>query len=355
MSLTPMIEIGELAAMLSQRIESLVAELLPLGHREGNEWVEAHRNSGGLGDGLRVVLRGSKMGVWAHFGDNNAQGDALDLVAYLLFDRNKAQAIDWSKVWLGLASADPATLAAAKKRAAQSRGTAAREAEADRQKRATGARALWLSAQQLGPGCPAWVYLAGRGCDLGLLDRVPGALRYHPKLYNRALDAERPALVANITTRDGRMAVHRTWLEPDPKNPGSWRKLSVVNPKMTYGTYKGGSIHLWRGASGQPIKKAQPGELVCITEGIEDGLSVAIAMPKARVLVAVSLSNMANISLPETIEEIVLCADNDPAVSTAAGALDRAVTAHLCAGRRVRVARPRSGAKDFNAVLTTVL
>lgn len=355
MNAPPIIEIGELSNLLSARIESLVAELLPRGHREGDEWVEAKRASGGLGDGLRVVLRGSKQGVWAHFADGQAKGDALDLVAFLLFDGSKANAINWAKGWLGLATADPATIAAAKKRAVVGRDAAKKAAEADLQKRAAQARALWLSAQKLGPGCPAWVYLAGRGCDLALLDRVPGALRYHPKLYNRALSAERPALVANITTPGGRMAVHRTWLEPDPKNPGSWRKLSVVNPKMTYGTYKGGCIHLWRGASGQPIKIAKAGELVCITEGIEDGLSVAIAMPQARVLVAVSLSNMANIQLPDAIDEIVLCADNDSAFSAAVGALDRAVTAHLSAGRRVRVARPRSYAKDFNAVLTTVV
>ena len=89
-------------------------------------------------------------------------------------------------------------------------------------------------------------------------------------------------------------------------------------------------------------------------EGIEDGLSIAVAMPEARVLVAVSVANMAHVALPDAITEIVLCADNDPANSKAALALDRAVSAHLGAGRQVRVARPPSGAKDFNQMMTEV-
>ena len=189
---------------------------------------------------------------------------------------------------------------------------------------------------------------------MSLLDRTPGALRYHPGLFNGETGRDHPALLGLINMRDGSKAVHRTWLAPHPDEPRNWVKLKVENAKKTYGDYRGGSIRLWRGASDKPIAKAQAGELVCITEGIEDGLTVAIAMPEARVLVAVSLSNMAHIELPEAIEEVVICADNDPANSKAAGALDRAVTAHLRAGRRVRVARPRGDVKDFNEIINGV-
>ena len=349
------IEIGDLASMLADRIEQLVAELLPRGQRQGHEWVDAKRKHGGLGDGLSVHLSASKRGVWAHFGDgHNVNGDSLDLVAYLLFQGDKHKAINWSKAWLGIDNADPKALQSAKRRATESRSAAEQSAAADAKKRAGRARAMWLGGQKLVPGCPAWVYLAGRGCDLSALDRAPGALRYHPALFNAEIGADRPALVASITTRDGQMAAHRTWLQPDPHNPGNWVKLAVPNPKKTYGNYRGGCIRLWRGASGKPMAQAQPGELVCITEGIEDGLTVAIAKPDARVLVAVSLANMAHIELPDAIEEVVICADNDPADSKAAGALDRALTAHFRAGRRVRIARPRGDVKDFNDILKGV-
>ena len=69
---------------LRGRVEELCRQLLPLGHREGAEWREARRAQGGLGDSLSVHLEGAKRGVWQH-GAAGASGDALDLVAYLLF------------------------------------------------------------------------------------------------------------------------------------------------------------------------------------------------------------------------------------------------------------------------------
>ncbi len=62
---------------------------------------------------------------------------------------------------------------------------------------------------------------------------------------------------------------------------------------MTLGRSRGGAVNLWRGASGMPIKPAPEGESVHLTEGIEDGLTVAISAPVVRVLAAVSLANMA--------------------------------------------------------------
>ena len=93
-----------IAARLADRIESLCRELLPLGHKERSEWVEAKRANGGRGDGLKVHIGPRRPGVWAHFGENSlARGDALDLVAYILFDGSKSQAIRWAGDWLGRA------------------------------------------------------------------------------------------------------------------------------------------------------------------------------------------------------------------------------------------------------------
>lgn len=87
--MTRPIDITEVAQGLTQNIERLARELLPLGRREGDEWVEASRGHGGLGDSLKVKIGGARRGVWGHFAAN-ARGDALDLVAYLMFDGAKA-------------------------------------------------------------------------------------------------------------------------------------------------------------------------------------------------------------------------------------------------------------------------
>ena len=104
------IAIAELCAALNSRAPEFAAKLLPGGHREGDEWVEARRKDGGLGDSLRVHLTGTRARVWAHFAVAGARGpkggDALDLIAYLMFDDDKAQAVGWAKRWLGLADGD---------------------------------------------------------------------------------------------------------------------------------------------------------------------------------------------------------------------------------------------------------
>ena len=54
-----------------------------------------------IGDSLKVKIGGARRGVWGHFAAN-AKGDALDLVAYLMFDGAKAPALKWGIGWLGL-------------------------------------------------------------------------------------------------------------------------------------------------------------------------------------------------------------------------------------------------------------
>src|SRR5579864_6331573 len=100
---------------------------------------------------------------------------------------------------------------------------------------------------------------------------------------------------------------------------------------MVLGGYAGGAIRLWRGASGKPLREAPAGETIDLTEGIEDGLSVAVAAPECRVLAAISLSNMANLAapgaLPPAIAAVRLWQQNDTN-KDAVGAFDRALRAH---------------------------
>lgn len=93
----------EVAARLADRIESLVVELLPQGHREGAEWRCGSIN-GESGKSLGVHLTGEKRGVWADFA-NGERGDALELVKAVLGLDTRA-AIEWSLNWLGERATD---------------------------------------------------------------------------------------------------------------------------------------------------------------------------------------------------------------------------------------------------------
>jgi phage/plasmid primase-like uncharacterized protein len=144
-------------------------------------------------------------------------------------------------------------------------------------------------------------------------------------------------------------AVHRTWLHQAAD--GRWTKAPMQSAKMSLGQVAGGSIRLWRGASGKPLADAPEGETVVIGEGIETCLSVALLCPELRVLAAVSLANLARIALPGTVRTVILAADNDGDNAAAAHALQMAVNRYAGEGRAVRIARSPIG-KDFNDALT---
>src|SRR5438270_1654209 len=89
----------DIARMLAGRIDQLVRDLLPAGHREGHEW-RCGSVAGEPGNSLGVHLTGAKAGVWSDFSADQ-KGDALDLVA-AVHGVSIGEAIGWSRKWLGL-------------------------------------------------------------------------------------------------------------------------------------------------------------------------------------------------------------------------------------------------------------
>jgi hypothetical protein len=338
--------IADIAGMLARQAPSLVAELLPNGRREGAEW-RVGSLAGEPGRSLAVRLFGSRAGVWADFAAGEA-GDALDLVAGVLYRGDKRAALAWARSWLGLGDAGaPPPRHLPSPAAVVDPGT---DPEAEG-KRRTALRIFLAAAPHLA-GTPAAAYLAARGIDLAELGRQPRSLRFAPHLPNRESASTWPALVAAVTNAAGQhVATHRTWLQRDPD--GIWRKAKLANPKMSLGGVAGGSIRIWRGASGKPLAQAPEGETVAIAEGIETALSVAIACPELRVLSAVSLGNMGRLAPPPAVRTVILCADNDGPNEGAARALQRAVDHYATGGRIVKIAVPPCG-KDFNDTLQQV-
>lgn len=278
-----------------------------------------------------------------------------------------------------VALADPA------KRAEWEAERAARDAadEADRQRRSTRAANLWHGSDPMAgmrrDGVPQWTpplsYFAGRGIDFRPLGKVPGALRWRPDIGHQEFrgqpDNRHTAIIACVLRLDGSIcAVHRTYLDVSQwdhrTRSGPVGKMQgLADPKlakMSMGPVFGGHIPLWKGASDKPLRDIPEGTDIYMSEGKEDGLSVAISAPDRRVIAGVSGSNLANVELPPQMGRLILIGQRYPFGKLdkdgrdIAGECDEgfeaAVAAHQEQGRQVSVMWPPEGFKDWNDVLT---
>jgi hypothetical protein len=172
-------------------------------------------------------------------------------------------------------------------------------------------------------------YLASRAIVLP----PPPVIRFHPNLKHFPSGESFPAMVCRVTrVTDGAfLGVHRTYLRPDGLG-----KAPVSPVKMLLGACRGGVIRL-----------AEPSGRIGASEGVEDALTVmqASGLP---VWAALSAGGLASLELPPSVAEVLLIADADaPGEAAAMNAANR----FAGEGRRVRIARPRGGAKDFNEML----
>jgi hypothetical protein len=348
----PLLSIGEIAGMLAGRAEALARELLPDGKRHGPEWVAPSR-WGGTTRSLSVHLSGQKAGVWRDFATGDMGGDALDLVAQIACAGDKGRAVRWARAWLGLDDMAPGQMEARRRQAQVAAAEASAQAKEAAERHRRQAQALWLAAQEIA-GTPADLYLSGRGIRLAALGAMPRALRFHPALFNAETKSDLPAMVAAIADAAGKhIATHRTYLQPDGK--GGWRKAALRTAKTVLGSYAGGFIRLSRGASGKPWGELRGTDTVAMAEGIENALSVAMLVPEWRCAAAVAVANMGAIDLPDACRDLVVCADNDAPDSAAVVTLQNALVRLAASGRRVRVARPDPGIKDWNDQLRAEL
>lgn len=353
------VPLHQIVDMLSARTSDLVRELLPRAVLDGHEW-KVGDLSGTPGRSLSISNAPGRRGVWADFSTND-KGDALELVAAVLFGGNKVDAIKWAKGWLGLDGTDPASLRQTRRAVEVAKDDP--DAAEDEAKRRRWAQGMFLGAKPI-LGTPADEYLFGRGIDIRRLSFPLGALRFAAAIRNPETRAHHPAMVAAIVGADGnQLAVHRTYLQPAPG--GGFVKLQgVKDAKLSLGRFSGGFIPLWKGETtdphtgeirkGLPLSRVKTPVWVDITEGIEDGLSVAVADPSLRVIVAVSVSNWANIQLPEQVAGVCLWQQNDPPDSSAARSFARVIENFQKQGKQIALARPPEGVKDANDVLRGV-
>lgn len=167
-------------------------------------------------------------------------------------------------------------------------------------KRCASLKRTWDYARKVSPGDPVWKYLViTRKFPL---TRIPQCLRYHPRFpyyegegENRRLVGKFPMMLAKVS-RDGKAVnLHRTYLTPDGE------KAPVKRPKKLL---KG------LGVTGGAIRLMPSGKKLAIAEGIESALA-AHFITGLPCWAAINASIMPNVIIPESVEEVVIFADND--------------------------------------------
>ncbi|MFT7571764.1 MAG: putative DNA primase/helicase [Paracoccaceae bacterium] len=194
------------------------------------------------------------------------------------------------------------------------------------------AQALWENAR---PAADTIVerYLRGRGIYID----PPPCLRFVASARHAPSSQSLPCIVASVEAPGGGVvAVQRTFLAPDGRG-----KAPVDPAKMALGPIAGGAVRL-----------AEAHDLLGLCEGIEDGLSVMQAEPLLPVWATLGTSGLRAVVLPDSVRQVVILADGDPAGEASAQIAARRFRVE---GRSVRIARPPSPFKDFNAALQGVV
>lgn len=357
--MTDDVSLEDLKRMLADRAPDVAAHYCPDGVLVKGNWLSRcpWRADQSIGSFL-IGVDGPKRGIAVDFAESAQGFNLLELIRRCIGAPGIGAAAREARVFLGLAD-----MSADDRRAAQDRAAAAEARRAEEAARRAGdlerhrrsAKGLWLAGKPLAIDCPAGLYLAGRGLDLSLLaeTRLPGALRFHPETWCADRQGKFPAMLAAIVDAEGRfLAVHRTYLAP--RADGLWTKADIAKPKKVWPDFAGGFVPVWRGGfdgalGGYDTAKHGP---LWITEGIENGLALAIAAPERRIVAAVAVTNLANIAWPPLsdkggVGDLVLALDPDAPDSPAAAAAARAIARWQAEGRTVRAWRAAVDANDF--------
>lgn len=91
---------SDVSAELARHIQSLIQDLLPASKRMSGT-LAVGSVAGERGQSLRVQVSGPRRGRWADYATGEC-GDALDLVAAVLFNGDLRRAYGWALNWLGI-------------------------------------------------------------------------------------------------------------------------------------------------------------------------------------------------------------------------------------------------------------
>jgi hypothetical protein len=373
---------------LRGRLDTLVPQLLTGASRDGAYW-SCGSVDGDPGTQMKLNRTGPKRGIWTDYsepqGTDRRSGDMLKLICIVHFGgwsrgrEAQSKAIQWGKGWLGWDNIDPDKLAKVR-READARDAAADEAaRIEAQGKRDSAWAMWSGAVPIA-GTAAEAYLRGRGIDFARLGRIPGSLRFLAdcwcQIRSPVTRRKYPAMIAAVYRGSKFCAAHRTYLDVGAGKGGPVTVVKVAadpvtkkvriataedrraglklkSHKLTLGQYGGGCICLWKGGKSGPLSALAQGTAVYVSEGIEDGLSVAVADPSLYVVAGVALSNMGAVELPPQAGATVFIGQNDALDGQAVEAFERGLARQQEAARVAerpapKIIWPQPQFKDFN-------
>jgi hypothetical protein len=310
-------ETQELLRELAQNAESVCRHYLSAGRREGGYWLVGDLQNT-PGRSLYVRLTGPDEGKGARGrwtdGATGEYGDLLDIIEARTGIVRFPDLLTEARAHLGRPMPVARSAAPRKRKAAPSKRTSAKR--------------LYEGAVPI-LGSLADTYLRSRGI---MNAGSASALRFHPRCWHRdhdeAASKARPALVAAVTDRAGRLrGVHRTWLAEDGSG-----KAPVEVQRRAMGELLGNAV-----------KIDAPGECLVIGEGLETMLSFREALPGLPVWAALSAAHLGAVDLPKGVRQLYIARDLD---DVGWGAAEKLSMRARDAGISVSVLEPRLG--DFN-------
>ena len=359
----------EIRAMLQQRVTELVGKLFPQYTITFPVFTPRNPTRDDRTPGSFVIwTAGAAAGGYNEYspaGSGKSSGDVIDLIAYV-HNRGSDRkfALGWARDFLGLR-----TMSASEKGAAvrQARGHAAQltAAQSDAiKKRVAKAAALWARTMPIA-GSVAETYLASRRIPLMLVKNREDDLRFLPDLefwklaeWDRSVTPWKcikvaprfPAMVAAMRNAAGDItAVHCTFLRRDGTGKAD---VGGEQAKLMRGEARGSVIRLTRGADNFTLDEARAHGVVQpygIAEGIENGLSVALAVPEARIVAAGSFDLMLAAGIPAVADPIIYIRDNDNNAKADEKVQDR-IDELAALGKQATQMAPHDG-KDFNDLM----
>lgn len=320
----------EVKELLKSRIEDLCVQLLPDGRRQGRLWVAHNPVTSDYSQSpeFKVALN-QDVGAWKDWRSGD-KGDVLRLISYVCGYENFADTMTWARQFLGLSTMRPAERAALDAEARRRAEHRRQDAEKARIFKIGKAEEKFLAGVELGKRSVAELharrYFAGRHCaleDVPQLDEATFRFCQASEYWTRGEYANEggrrfkvksgpdfPAIHSAMRSQTGQVtACHVTFLDPlQPKKVD----LGEDNAKLIFGEAKGAVIRISHGPEGRPPETATEPHPLIVCEGIETGLSLAIACPAARVWAAGSLSNMGNVPLwLDCIPSVIVARDNN--------------------------------------------
>ncbi|QDQ41210.1 conjugative relaxase (plasmid) [Legionella geestiana] len=250
--------------------------------------------------GLKVTIKGSKAGLWNHFGEGKG-GAPLQAIMF-------AHGVDFREA-LQMGAEISGMAGMLQQSAARKREEPLSPINEHAERAGASALSIWKGTKPLAKS-PAAVYLKQYRAitspeTLKDIRFWPAGAKWQRMNENGELvttENRLPVLAIAARNASGEItAVQRVYLDAKTSEKNRFMKAA----KLSSGIMKGSAAVIQTGkASGK----------LYVAEGPETGASIAIADPKATVLVAFSVSNLGN--LAETIKnykpsQVIIAADND--------------------------------------------